>query len=139
MLTDVTGWVACQLRGRKIENCFFFFKQESNLGSSTPETDALTTRPTRRSSQTTDLKNGSMVATLPDIWRYRGSAGTGWGHPARRLALQGECWDWLGPPCQAPGVTGGVLGLVGATLPGAWRYRGSAGTGWGHPARRLAL
>ena len=31
-----------------------------------------------RSSHTSDLKIGSPVATLPDTWRYRVSAGTGW-------------------------------------------------------------
>ena len=98
-------------------------------------------------SPTRDLKTGSLVATLPGTWHYRVSAGTGWagGYPARHLALQGQCWDWLGwwLPCQAPGITGSVLGLVGlvATLPGTWHYRVSAGTGWagGYPARHLAL
>ena len=78
-------------------------------------------------SPTRDLKTGSLVATLPGTWHYRVSAGTGWagGYPARHLALQGQCWDWLGwwLPCQAPGITV------------------SAGTGWagGYPARHLAL
>ena len=30
------------------------------------------------SSHTSDLKIGTPVATLPDAWRYRVSAGTGW-------------------------------------------------------------
>ena len=31
-----------------------------------------------RSSQTSDLKTGTPVATLPDAWHSRVSAGTGW-------------------------------------------------------------
>ena len=30
------------------------------------------------SSQASDLKSGTPVATLPGAWRYRVSAGTGW-------------------------------------------------------------
>ena len=30
------------------------------------------------SSHTTDLKIGTPLATLPDAWRYKVSAGTGW-------------------------------------------------------------
>ena len=30
------------------------------------------------SSHTSDLKIDTLVATLPDAWRYRVSAGTGW-------------------------------------------------------------
>ena len=79
-------------------------KRESNSGSSAPEADALTTRyrlvglvvkasPRERKvpgsnpacdgifsglSHTSDLNIGTPVATLPDAWRSRVSAGTGW-------------------------------------------------------------
>ena len=42
------------------------------------------------------------VATLPGAWRYRVSAGTD---------RPGVSIQWL--PCQAPGVIGSALGLVG--------------------------
>ena len=152
-----------------------------------------------------------LVAILPGVWRYRFSAQNGWwlpcqaygatgsvlrlagGYPARRMALQVQCSDWLVATlpgvwryrfsaqtgwwlsCQAYGATGSVLRLAGgyparrmalqvqcsdwlvATLPGVWLYRVSAQTGWwlscqasgdigsvlrladGYPARRLVV
>ena len=57
-------------------------------------------------SDSTDLKISTPVATLPGTWCYRVSAGTGW---------PGVSILWLEErlPCQAPGVIGSVLGLVG--------------------------
>ena len=59
-------------------------KWESNSGSAALEADALTAKPTRwreigdHSSQGSDLQTGALVAVLPDAWRCRISAGTGW-------------------------------------------------------------
>ena len=44
------------------------------------------------SSHTSDLKNVTPVATLPDVWRYRVSAGTGW-PGVRILSLRDRKFD----------------------------------------------
>ena len=54
-------------------------KRDSNQGSSALEEDALTTRPTRRSSYLNNEKHpNTPPPALPDSWHHRTSTGTGW-------------------------------------------------------------
>ena len=45
------------------------------------------------SSHTSDLKIGTPLATLPDAWRSRVSAGTGW--PGVSILRLGEMESWI--------------------------------------------
>ena len=45
------------------------------------------------SSHTSDLHIGTPVATLPDAWRSRASAGTGW--PGVSILSLGEMESWI--------------------------------------------
>ena len=98
------------------------------------------------------LNVGTPVATLPGAWRYRVSAGTGW--PGVNMLGLGETESsicnflsqWLRRPPRERKIrvriplrrdfsgsshnSDSKIGTPAATLPGAWRYRVSAGTGW---------
>ena len=50
----------------------------SASGAEDPGFESRLRRDFSGSSHTSDLKMGTPVATLPEAWRYRVSAGTGW-------------------------------------------------------------
>ena len=50
----------------------------SASGAKDPGFESCLRRDFLGSSHTSDLKIGTLVATLPGAWRYRVSAGTGW-------------------------------------------------------------
>ena len=88
------------------------------------------------------------MATLPGTWRYRVSAGTGW--PGVSILWLGEMESLIdnfylsvaarkipgsNPACASifsgsSDTSDFKIGTLVATLPGTWRYRVSAGTGW---------
>ena len=108
-----------------------------------------------RSSHTRDVKIGNPVATLPGVLRCRVSAGAGWSSVSTLLLCEIEsfiynfCLSGLVVKSSASGAedpgfefrlrrdfsgsshTSDLnIGTPVATLPGAWRYRVSTGTGW---------
>ena len=97
-------------------------KRDSKPGSSALETDALTTRPTRRWRNRALLF--SRVSAESRVWLGRPR----W--PGDKVsASRAGC---LGiQPCFAPASgTSDLTGTLLATLPGEWCHRVNAGTGW---------
>ena len=85
------------------------------------------------SSPTNDLKIRTPVSILPHAWCYRSSAGTGW--PGVSILWLGEKKiPGLNPACagifsRSNHTNDLKIGTPVAILPGAWRYRVSAGSG----------
>ena len=63
--------------------------RERKIPASNPACDGIFSG----SSHTSDLKNGTPVATLPGAWRYRVSAGTG--RPDASILWLGEMESWI--------------------------------------------
>ena len=65
----------------------------SAYGAEDPGFESRLRRDFSGSSHTSDLKNGTQVATLPDAWHYRVSAGTS--RPGVCILWLGEVESWI--------------------------------------------